>query len=344
MMKKAISVLRSKGVEITDKERSGVLVAILLHDIGHGPFSHTLEKALLSKVSHEEMSLIFMKRLNDEFDGKLTTAIDIFTDKYPKKFLHRLVSSQLDVDRLDYLLRDSFYTGVSEGIIGSERIIKMLNVWKDDLVVEDKGIYSIENFISARRIMYWQVYMHKAVVSSEFMLTNILRRARALMSSGKELFTTPALNIFLQSDIGVKDLKSNHSLLDQFALIDDNDIISAIKVWQESDDVILSTLCQKIISRKLFKTLISSEPFDQKMIDEKRTAIKKHLKLADKDLDFFVRAELLVNNAYDENYKKINILYKNGEVKDIVRASDNLNIAALSKPVEKFSLCYLQVQ
>jgi len=343
LMNKAISVLRSKGIRITDKERQAALIAILLHDIGHGPFSHTLERSLLRKVSHEEMSLIFMNRLNAQFKGRLSMAIEIFSDKYHKKFLHRLVSSQLDVDRLDYLQRDSFFTGVSEGIIGSERIIKMLNVWKDDLVVEDKGVYSIENFISARRIMYWQVYMHKAVVSSEFMLTNILRRARELMMDGRDLFATPALKVFLQADIGAANLKSSHELVDLFAMIDDNDIISAIKVWQSSGDLILSTLCQRIIARRLFKTIISVEPFDEKLIRDKRALVKKALGLSESDVDYFVRAEQLVNNAYDENYKKINVLFKDGKVKDIVRASDNLNIAALSKPVRKYALCFLQV-
>lgn len=343
LMRKAIRTLQSKKIEITKEEERGALIAILLHDVGHGPFSHTLEETILQNISHEELSLNFMNELNKEFDGELDLAIQIFKDEYPKKFLHQLVSSQLDMDRLDYLQRDSFFTGVSEGIIGSERIIKMLNVKDDKIAIESKGIYSIENFLSARRIMYWQVYMHKTVVSSEYMLTNILRRARHLFQEGHELFATPALKLFLQSDITSDQLKTNKSFIDQFALIDDNDIMSAIKVWQSSDDVILSTLCAKIISRRLFKTEISSEPFSDDLINEKKESIKQLLDLNDEEVVYFVRSEKLVNEAYNADFKAINILYKDGSVKDIVNASDNLNISALTKPVEKYSLCYLDV-
>ena len=343
LMDKAIDVLRSKEVEISDDERIAALIAILLHDIGHGPFSHTLESALLRGVSHEEMSLIFMQRLNAEFNGKLDLSISIFSDKYPKKFLHQLVSSQLDMDRLDYLQRDSFFTGVSEGIIGSERIITMLNVVNGGLAVESKGIYSIENFISARRIMYWQVYMHKTVVSSEYMLTNILSRARELFSNGADLFATPQLKVFLDATIRPDELKSNHDLLDQFARIDDNDIISAVKVWQDHDDIVLSTLCTHLISRRLFKTEIAAKPFSKTSIAEKKKIIEKTLNIKPEEANYFVRSERLVNNAYNENFKQIHIVYKDGRVSDIAKASDNLNISALAKPVEKFSLCYLRL-
>lgn len=344
LMQKAINTLRSKDVEISEDERIGALIAILLHDIGHGPFSHTLEQALLPEVEHEELSLHFMQSLNRQFNGQLETAIQIFKDEYPKPFLHQLVSSQLDMDRMDYLQRDSFFTGVSEGIIGSERIIKMLNVADGNLVVELKGIYSIENFISARRIMYWQVYMHKTVVSSEYMLTNILRRAKELYRSGNELFGTPALKVFLQTDINSDQLGNSEALLEQFAAIDDNDIIASIKVWQDSEDAILSTLCKMIIARRLFKTEISTEEFDEKYVEDKKKAIQQHMNLTDQEVDYFIRTERLVNSAYVENVKQINILYKDGSTSDIVHASDNLNISALSKPVEKFSLCYYSIE
>ncbi|MBL7899574.1 MAG: HD domain-containing protein, partial [Crocinitomicaceae bacterium] len=238
LMVKAIDVLRNKGVDITDEERLGAIAAILLHDVGHGPFSHTLEHSLLEKVHHEEMSLLFMEELNKQFNGQLTLAIEIFSNRYSKKFLHQLVSGQLDMDRLDYLQRDSYFTGVEEGVIGSERIIKMLDVVNGNLVVEEKGIYSIENFIGARRIMYWQVYMHKTVVASEYMLTSILRRAKFLYQQGKDLFASPSLKVFLQNEITLNDFQKSPEQLRHFSMIDDNDIITSIKVWQTEEDII----------------------------------------------------------------------------------------------------------
>lgn len=340
LMQKALSELQKKGIEISDKEKEGVLIAILLHDIGHGPFSHTLEHSLLKDVHHEEVSLLFMQRLNDEFNGQLDTAIEIFTDKHPKKFLHQLVSSQLDMDRLDYLQRDSYFTGVSEGVVGSERIIKMLDVANNELVIIEKGIYSIENFISARRIMYWQVYMHKTVVSSEFMLRSILKRAKLLFLEGKDLFATPSLKLFLGHDFTIEDFNNNKNLLNDFAQIDDTDIISAIKVWQNSDDKILSTLSKNLINRQLFKTEIAKEKFDSNKINNIKKDIITQLKIDTSDLNYFFEENTLVNSAY-EQFKQIKIVKRDGEVIDLTEASDNYNITALSAPVEKHFLCYL---
>jgi hypothetical protein len=340
LMQKALSELQKKGVEISDKEKEGVLIAILLHDIGHGPFSHTLEHSLLKNVHHEEVSLLFMQRLNDEFNGQLDTAINIFTDKHPKKFLHQLVSSQLDMDRLDYLQRDSYFTGVSEGVVGSERIIKMLSVANNELVIIEKGIYSIENFISARRIMYWQVYMHKTVVSSEFMLRSILKRAKFLFLEGKDLFATPSLKLFLGHDFSIKDFNNNKNLLTDFAQIDDTDIISAIKVWQNSDDKILSALSKNLINRKLFKTEIKKEKFDPNKTKDIKNNIINKLNIDKKELEYFFEENKLTNSAYKQ-FKQIKIVNRNGKVIDLTEASDNYNITALSSPVEKHFLCYL---
>ena len=343
LMVKAIDVLRKKNVEISNEERLGAIAAILLHDIGHGPFSHTLEHSLLNKVHHEEVSLLFMEELNRQFDGKLTLAIDIFNNKYSKPFLHQMVSGQLDMDRLDYLQRDSYFTGVEEGVIGSERIITMLDVVDGNLVVEEKGIYSIENFIGARRIMYWQVYMHKTVVASEYMLTSILRRAKELYSKGTDLFASPSLKVFLQHDATLADFKAGNNWLENFALIDDNDVITSVKVWQASDDLILSTLCRMILSRNLFKTEISQRDFEPEKVKVQKELIVKKLGIDERDLSYFAITEKLIYSAYDEKDKQILILSKNGATKDIAQASDNLNILALTKPVEKFCFCYARI-
>ncbi|MGV6862756.1 MAG: HD domain-containing protein [Putridiphycobacter sp.] len=343
LMQKAVSELQKKGVEITAEEKEGVFIAILLHDIGHGPFSHTLEHSLLKDIHHEEVSLLFMNRLNEEFSGKLTLAIEIFTDQYPKKFLHQLVSSQLDMDRLDYLQRDSYFTGVSEGVVGSERIIKMLNVAQNELVIVEKGIYSIENFISARRIMYWQVYMHKTVVSSEFMLRSVLKRAKKLYLEGKKLFASPSLKLFLSGEYSIQDFKTNPDLLNQFAQIDDADIISAIKVWQGNDDKILSLLSRHLINRKLFKTVISKTRFNQQNIETIQNGILNKLQIEPNDIGYFFEENTLVNSAYNEQFKQIKIVDKFGKKIDLTTASDNYNISALSSPVEKSFLCYLDI-
>lgn len=343
LMTKAIDVLRKKGVDISDQERQGAIAAILLHDIGHGPFSHTLEHSLLNEVHHEDLSLLFMEELNQRFDNQLVLAIAIFTNRYERKFLHQLVSGQLDMDRLDYLQRDSYFTGVEEGIIGSERIITMLNVVNGNLVVEEKGIYSIENFIGARRIMYWQVYMHKTVVASEYMLTSILKRAKFLFSQGADLFASPYLKVFLQQQIRLTDFHENASLLERFALVDDNDIITSVKVWQDSEDPILSVLCKMMLSRQLFKTEISRSPIAPEHAHERKERLISALDLGPGEIDYFAISEKLVNNAYDEKDKQIIILLKSGQTLDLAQASDNLNIQALTKPVEKYCFCYANI-
>jgi len=343
LMVKAIDVLRTKKIEISEEERLGAIIAILLHDIGHGPFSHTLEHSLLDKVHHEEVSLLFMEELNRQFSGKLETAISIFKGEYPKKFLHQMVSGQLDMDRLDYLQRDSYFTGVEEGIIGSERIIKMLDVVNENLVIEEKGIYSIENFIGARRIMYWQVYMHKTVVSSEYMLISILRRAKFLYQQSTDLFASPNLKVFLKQEVTFADFKSEPVWLESFAMIDDNDIITSVKVWQSCDDKILSKLCTMLLTRKLFKTEISKTDFSKDKIEKQKNLIGEKLGISKEDIGYFAVSEKLVNSAYDEKDKQILILSKSGSTQDIVQASDNLNILALTKPVEKFCFCYANI-
>lgn len=340
LMVQAIEVLRSKGHIILDEEAEAVTIAILLHDIGHGPFSHALEYSLVNSLKHEELSALFMDRLNRDFGGKLDLAIKIFRNQYSKKFLHQLVSSQLDMDRLDYLNRDSFFTGVSEGVISSERIIKMLDIDNDSLVIEEKGIYSIEKFIVARRLMYWQVYLHKTVVSAECLLINILRRARELVLKGEQLFATPALSDILFHSYSKTDFVAQPELLDRFAALDDSDITTAIKVWQKQPDVILSTLCSRMINRQLFRLLIQNEPFDKKEIEKKKEEIAGRLGLSITDAGYFVIHGTLENNAYSPETDKINIIYKNGTVKDISEAADTLNIKMLSMAVRKEYLCY----
>lgn len=342
LMQKSINELKRKGVEITNEEKNGVIVAILLHDIGHGPFSHTLENSILEKVHHEEVSLLFMEKLNEEFNGQLSIAIEIFKNTYPKKFLHQLVSSQLDMDRLDYLQRDSYFTGVSEGVIGSDRIIKMLHVHQDELVIQEKGIYSIENFISARRIMYWQVYMHKTVVSSEYMLRSILKRAKYILENKGDVFASPSLKYLLENNFTIEDFKSNEAILNHFANIDDSDLITSIKVWKNHPDKILSILCQNILNRVLFKTEIRKDEFDKERKTSEITRIKSTLGISEEDVSYFFIAEKLINSAYNEKYEQIKILTRDFQIHDLVKASDNYNISAISSPVEKYYLCYFK--
>jgi HD superfamily phosphohydrolase len=340
LMTQAIEVLRFKGVKISDEEAKGVTIAILLHDIGHGPFSHALEHSIVSGINHEDLSSMFMQRLNEKFKGQLTTAIRIFNNTYPKKFLHQLVSGQLDMDRMDYLNRDSFYSGVSEGVISYDRIIKMLNVYKDQLVVEDKGVYSIEKFIVARRLMYWQVYLHKTVLSAENLLVKILSRAKELANKGEELFSTPAFKYFLYNKVTKKDFKNNPSLLDLFAQLDDYDILTSVKVWVNHHDKVLARLCTNMVERKLFRIELQPQKFEKAYINEKiKTVINKY-KISEKEAVYFVHTGSISNNAYNPERDKINILFKNGELKDIADASDQLNIRALSTPVEKHFICY----
>ncbi|MBB77645.1 MAG: phosphohydrolase [Crocinitomicaceae bacterium] len=340
LMTKAVSTIRKKGHEITKEEEEGVLISILLHDIGHGPFSHALEYDIVCNINHESISKYFIKQLSIEFDGKLDLALDIFNNKYKKKFLHQLISGQLDMDRMDYLNRDSYYTGVSEGKIGSDRIIDMINVINGKLVIEEKGIYSVEKFIVARRVMYWQVYMHKTVVVCEFMLIHILRRAKYLIQSGSNLYGNPALLFFMKENINEKNFIEDASILEKFSRLDDFDILGAIKVWQFHEDFILSDLSRRIINRDLLKIQISKNKFKKEMVDKIRKKIKSKYNLTEKETNFFIYSDTLKNNAYNESKQNINILMKSGEIVDLSKASDNLNISALSKPVEKYFLCY----
>ncbi len=338
LMSSAIEVIKSKGHEITDEETEGALAAILLHDIGHGPFSHALEHSIVDNLSHEYISDFILNSLNKEFDGKLTLAIKIFNNTYKKGFLHQLVSGQLDVDRLDYLQRDSFFTGVSEGVIGSSRIIKMLNIVDDKLVVEAKGIYSIEKFIIARRLMYWQVYLHKTVLSSEQLLVNILKRAKEITISGTELFAPPYLDFFIKNKISKS--KFNDDTLNTFVQLDDNDIFSAIKVWCSSSDKVLSELSKRLVERRLFKIEMQNEPFDEEKIKSFREKAINKLNIPAKEINYFVFTDSITNNAYSIDDDRINILLKTGELKDIADASDMLNISMLSKTIKKYYLCY----
>lgn len=335
LMREAILALRDKGVEISDTEAQGAMVAILLHDIGHGPYSHSLEFSLVKNVTHEHISSLLMEKLNIAFDGALSTGLEIFRNDYPKTFLHQLVSSQLDMDRLDYLSRDSFFTGVSEGVVSNQRIIKMLDVADDRLVVEEKGIYSLEKFIVARRLMYWQVYLHKTVVSAEKLLINILTRAKELTKKGQQIFASPALTFFLKHDYGVEDFKNNPDIIKNFVKLDDYDILGAIKVWSECDDFILSDLCQRLINRKLFRVKLSNESFDPSYIESLKMATIEKLGISADELHYYLQVDELENSAYDNESNRILILQKSGEVIDLAEASDNQALVAQVKPVKK---------
>jgi HD superfamily phosphohydrolase len=340
LMNQVLVALRLKNQEISEEEALGASLAILLHDIGHGPFSHALEHSILDGIHHETLSSIYMHRLNEEFDGKLDLAISIFDNIYPKKFFHQLVSSQLDVDRMDYLKRDSFFTGVSEGVINTERIIKMLTVKDDTVVVEEKGIYSIEKYIIARRLMYWQVYLHKTVIAAESMLMRILSRAKQLTRQGEDLFATPSLRFFLSNKVMEADIKSNPAVLDTFSKLDDLDIFTSIKVWAEHQDPILGKLCKMIINRHLFRTEMQQEPFDRDYVDTIHKQIKTAFRVSDEEADNLIIEDSTANYAYHPLSDKINILYKNGQIVDIASVSDQLNISVIHKPVVKYFLCY----
>ncbi len=313
-------------------------IAILLHDIGHGPFSHAMEHSIVESVSHEDISLLFMESLNQDFDQQLTTAIEIFKNEYPRKFLHQLVSGQLDMDRLDYLKRDSFYTGVSEGTVNSQRLIAMLNVKNDALVVEEKGIYSVENFIVARRLMYWQVYLHKTGVVAEQLLVRVLKRAKYLTAQGNELPASKALKFFLHNDIGLKDFSKE--VLDTFSHLDDNDIISAMKSWVSHDDFVLKNLCKMLLNRDLLKIKVKSKPFASKKIDIKRKDLAQLYNISEEEASYFAFAGKLENQAYSMEKDTINLVRKNGKIVDVAKASDQLNLEALSKSVVKYYMCY----
>ncbi|WP_437920592.1 HD domain-containing protein [Sphingobacterium sp. LRF_L2] len=336
----AIDTLRSKEVFITAEEEEAVLAAILLHDIGHGPFSHSLEHTLIEGVSHEMISSLLMDKLNSAFGGRLTLAITIFNDHYPRKFFHQLISSQLDTDRMDYLNRDSFFTGVSEGVISFDRIIKMLNVHDDELVLEAKGIYSVEKFLIARRLMYWQVYLHKTVIGAEQMLIKILYRAKELSMQGKELFATKALRHFLINKIDVHNFLDTPDHLAWFTRLDDTDIMSAIKDWVYAEDKVLSTLCQKLMNRDLLRTEIRNTAFSTEELEDVRKRVKVHFDLSDDEIDYFVYTQTIQNSAYDTKNNNIKVLNKFGGIQDITEASDLSNLEALAKRVVKYAISY----
>lgn len=340
LMSLAIETLRYKGQHITDAEEEAVSIAILLHDVGHGPFSHALEQVIVDGVWHEDISQLLMNKLNHQFDGRLSMAVEIFNGTYHKKFLHQLVSSQLDMDRMDYLNRDSFFTGVSEGVISSDRIIKMLNVVNDHIVVEEKGIYWIEKFLIARRLMYWQVYLHKTVISAEQLLSNILKRAREVALKGEELKCTPALNHFLVNSINNEVFMLEDKNLEIFAGLDDTDIMAAVKMWEGSSDFVLAKLCHDLITRNLYHVDITNELPDEKLVNElKEKAVIKY-GISAYEAGYFVFTDAVRNNAYKTGDGSILILMKDGTVKDITAASDNSNLEALAKTVKKYILCY----
>jgi len=340
LMDEALKNLKLKKQNINNDEVKAAKAAILMHDIGHGPFSHALEHLIVNDISHEEISLLMMKKLNEQFFGKLKIAIDIFQGNYPKKYLSQLISSQLDVDRMDYLRRDSFYTGVSEGVIGSGRILNMLNVKDDSLVVEHKGIYSIDNFLNARRIMYWQVYLHKAVLSAEFMLINILKRAKVLAAQNVELFSTPALAFFLYNNIQKVDFLKSDEPLENFSLLDDFDILSSIKVWTKHKDLILSDLCSRLINRNLLKISLKDDAFTKEELGNLIRTLKLKLPFAAEHPEYYVFTGTSENHFYDYSKDNINILMKDGSVKDISLVSDQWNSSLSNFASKKFFLCY----
>jgi HD superfamily phosphohydrolase len=337
LIQSSIDIIRSKGHEITEEEALAAKIAILLHDTGHGPLSHTLEDLWSKEISHEEFSLLFMNELNKEFNGELSLAIKIFKNQYHKKFLHQLVSSQLDMDRLDYLRRDSFYTGVSEGVIGSDRIIKMLNVHNDNLVIEAKGVHSIEKFLIARWIMYWQVYFHKTVISADQLIGSTMRRAKHLIMQGKKIDCTPSLEYFLKEKY--KD-DNTLNILDNFSKLDDNDIAASLKIWTDSEDKVLALLSQNMLNRKLFKIELQNEPFDKEQIQAIRNTIKSEYALNDDEINYLVFSDYISNKAYSAKNENIQILFNNQEATDITEASDMLNLSILSKTVRKYFLSY----
>jgi hypothetical protein len=341
LMTEAIESIKSKGHEITKEEETGAHIAILLHDIGHGPFSHALENSIVTGISHETLSILMMEELNKEFNGKLTIAIEIFKNTYKKKFLHQLVSSQLDMDRLDYLNRDSFYTGVMEGTIGSQRIIKMLNVYNDELVVDEKGLYSIEKFIIARRLMYWQVYLHKTVLSAENMLVNILRRAKELAQRGENLFTTPALDYFLKNNINPDNLKNKEEFLAAYSQLDDYDIYCTLKVWCSHSDIVLSMLCKGMINRKLYKISLQRDEFTHTTLLEYNEKIANYWDIKKEDYHYFAFAGKISNSDYNPLGEPIKILMRNHQGVTLLGDNEKMDVAILSTPVNKYFLCYM---
>lgn len=341
IMQKAVQTLKFKGVEISEEEENALYVAILLHDIGHGPFSHALENSVVEEVHHEELSLLFMEQLNTEFNGKLALAIQVFKGEYHRKFMLQLISSQLDMDRMDYLKRDSFYSGVNEGNVNSERLIQMLNVQDDVLVMEEKGIYSIEKFLMARRLMYWQAYLHKTSVVAELTLTKILKRAKELAIKGEVLFGSPFLLFFLNNKIELNQI--DKTILDKFSNLDDYDVLGAIKQWQYHDDFVLSSLSKMIINRNLLKIELSEDKINKIKYLELKEKYSKQYNLSDKEIEYFVFKGKIKNEAYSKSSEPIRILKKDKTIETVVEASDQMHLKALSKTVTKYFICYPKV-
>ena len=340
LMSEAVLSLQQKGIFIFDSEAEAVQAAILLHDIGHGPFSHVLENTLIHGISHEEISLLMMEEINKCLNGELNLAITIFKGEYGKNFLHQLISSQLDMDRLDYLRRDSFYTGVTEGNIGSARIIKMVNVIDDSLVVDHKGIYSLENYLTTRRLMYWQVYLHRTCVAYEKVLVNLLTRAKDLIRMGKEVYASPALNYFLSNDVDAEWFNTHEETLTYYGDLDDSDIWSAMKSWKYHDDKILSTLATDMLNRNIFKVEVHEEPIPQERIEEIQQNIANHVGISIEDAHYLMSVNTISKDMYNIDDDSISILYKDGTIRDISEASELLNVQLLSKKIRKYYLCY----
>ena len=338
IMQKAIEVLRFKGISISEDESNALLIAILLHDIGHGPFSHAMEHSIVENVNHEAISLLFMNKLNEEFDGKLDLAIQIFKGEYPRKFMLQLISSQLDMDRMDYLKRDSFYTGVAEGNINSDRLIQMMSVVDDTLVIEEKGIYSVEKFLMARRLMYWQAYLHKTSLVAELILTKVLKRGKELTLKGIDLPCSESLKYFLNNKVEAVDF--DNLILDKFSQLDDFDIISALKSWQNNDDFILSSLSKMIINRDLLKIKFNSEKFSKEEMTQYIDLFSQANGISNQDAAYFVFKGKIKNQAYSIEAEPIRILKKDKTIEDVMLASDQLNLKALSKPVTKYYICF----
>ena len=344
LMSEAILSLQQKGQFIFDSEAEAVQAAILMHDIGHGPFSHVLENTLIQGISHEEISLLMMEQINQDLGNNLNLAINIFKDEYPKKFLHQLLSSQLDMDRLDYLRRDSFYTGVTEGNIGSARIIKMLNVIDDSLVVESKGIYSLENYLTTRRLMYWQVYLHKTTVAYEKVLLNMLKRVKFLTKEGRDIFASPALKYFLVNDVDAQWFSTHEEALRMYEELDDSDLWSAMKAWKHHDDKILATLATDMLNRKIFKVIVNEMPFTEEEITDTATQIAAEMGISTEEAkEYMMHVSNIGKDMYDVNDDSIAILYKDGSIKDISEASELLNVQLLSKKITKYYLCYQRI-
>jgi uncharacterized protein len=345
LMDMAIRTLIGKGVSISDEEEEAVFCAILLHDTGHGPFSHALENSIVSGISHEELTLLLMRKLNEQFDGRLSLAIEIFNGTYKRKFLYELIAGQMDMDRLDYLRRDSFFTGVIEGSVGSDRIIRMLNVVDDSLVIDEKGIYSLEKFIIARRLMYWQVYMHKTVLSSESLLVRILKRAREIASDGTDVYATPALRFFLYNNIGPDDMLRNGKftpglVASNFTRLDDSDILVSLKYWADHPDKILSGLSSRLSGRNLLAIELQNEPFPKERVKELKRIVRENLDISQEEADYYVFTDTVSNLAYTPEAPEVKILLKSGETADISDVSDMFDHRFLSERVTKYFLCY----